>query len=175
MAGEFSEKNAWDMLSVAITITSVFVVVRRDCDASNIQSRRYFIRTCVYLKDLFDPLRNLCLFVHDCLFDRKLNQSVVCLIVHRSATIHFAASSRGGTPKIARLLARNIPAQICYGIPRTHTNRIALTRLNALRANAYYKNCCGEIPAPRKLKSAIKCCSWCRRMPRRVPQYFLAR
>jgi hypothetical protein len=53
------------------------LVVRRGCGAGIIQPRRYFIRTCIYLKDLSDPMRNLCLFVHDCLFDRKSIQRVV--------------------------------------------------------------------------------------------------
>jgi hypothetical protein len=66
------------------------------------------------------------------LFDRKLIQSVVCLIVHRGATIRdFSTIIEGVPPKfIARSLAI-IPEQIHIKNSETHT------RLNALRANTY--------------------------------------
>jgi hypothetical protein len=61
---------------------------------------------CVYLKDLFDPICNLCLFAHDCLFDRKSNQSVVCLIASSAATIlAFWLRSKAGGKN--RALARS--------------------------------------------------------------------
>jgi|SRR6516165_10661331 len=44
--------------------------------------------------------------------------AIVCLIVHRAASIRFAASSRGGTPKNRWLARRNMGEQICYGFPR---------------------------------------------------------
>jgi len=53
----------------------------------------------IYLKDLSDPMRNLCLCVHDCLFDRKSIQSVVCLVASAAATIRFRRLIEG-TPKI---------------------------------------------------------------------------
>ena len=65
----------------------------------------HFIRSRTTKHINSHKLCNLCLFAHDCLFDSKSFQSVVCLIVHRAATIRFVASSRG-TPKIvARSLA----------------------------------------------------------------------
>jgi len=75
----------------------------------------------IYLKDLSDPMRNLCLCVHDCLFDRKSIQSVVCLVASAAATIRFRRLIEG-TPKNHRSLARNIPSQICYRFPRPIKN-----------------------------------------------------
>jgi|SRR6516162_460217 len=61
--------------------------------------------------------------------------AIVCLIVHRAASIRFAASSRGGTPKNRWLARRNMGEQICYGFSSTPSNR--------------YKNYCdGKIPRP---------------------------
>jgi hypothetical protein len=83
--------------------------VRRGCDASNIQPCRYLIITCVYLKDLFDALCNLCLFAHDCLFDRKLIQSVVLLIALRQHDHPFCYLIEGWHPQKSSLARSQYP------------------------------------------------------------------
>jgi hypothetical protein len=87
----------------------------------------------------------VCLFTIVCLIANQFNALFVWL--HRppwpSEIFGFAW---GVGAKNCFASPRNIPEQIHFKNCETHM------RLNALRANAYYKNCCVKIPAPHKLK-----------------------
>ena len=81
-----------------------------------ISGRHVLKQSCdIYIKS--NRLCNLCLFAHDCLFDRKSIQCVVWLSVALSATIRFCDLIDGGGAKILSPLAANTPSQICYENP----------------------------------------------------------
>jgi len=62
----------------------------------------------------------ICLLTIVCLITNQFKAWVLLIALRQRDHPRFSDLIGGGGAKFARSLARNIPEQICYGIPRTN-------------------------------------------------------
>jgi hypothetical protein len=108
-----------------------------------ISGRHVLKQSCdIYIKS--NRLCNVCLFAHDCLFDRKSIQSVVWLSVALSATIRFCDLIDGVGPKFSRrsplIPPRKFATKILEGAGVALAQQYRAQGLNMLNEHAQFQD-----------------------------------